>query len=776
MLELGVVLRFLGLAAMGTCFASSAWTASEPVPPSQAVATLPAILEAYRALAPAADGTAVKDRAGRIGHLALHLDEGTVFPLKGSGGDVLGFYFDGKGHYAYKPEGALDQQVFETNLRRYVPSLRPANHEVGDQFEHLLVFFAAPAFPELWEAGADASRPLNPQSRSAFDKIWNRVVEGDYLEFDHLSAEGRLNGGKLQYVYAEIEGERETLGYTFDRMRGFHETLAAFVKYQGVDMRFPRVLSRHEIPPEGDSSVAWNLKNVRLDVVTEDNRRGTIDSDLTLEAARNGVRVAPLSLINSVDPYSYDWASEKKRLRVLKVNDVAGAEIPFSHRYNELLVQLPKEMEKGERIVVHVATEGEIFTDRRGENIDNYFDLFGYSWFPEPLGWGAGLYTFTLKLRTRKPYYPVVSGKTTAFREDEKYFELESSSTLPVKQVAVFAGKYKTHEETADGVTIRVHSYAMANKFVVEVLPGLARELIRYYRDHLGPYPFDKLEIVEVPSYGIGIAPSGMILLPTEAYKPRQNWIAAYLSRGAPSMIAHEIAHQWFGHKAATAAPEENWLSESFAEYLAGLAMGAGETDERRVAGFKRMYGEWKLYTTRDCPDLPLAAANNMGGEDGAKDRWCLLYSRGPLILHMLRAMVGEEKFFSILRLYLEKASYGRATTEDLKKAAAETLKFNLDWFFDEWFREGGIPSIKVEQLVVPGTGGRYVLSGRAEQAEGPSFKKMIIPLVLDYPDGSREVKIVFQEKPVQEFRFEIRERPKKIAVDPANNNLAVYR
>ena len=62
------------------------------------------------------------------------------------------------------------------------------------------------------------------------------------------------------------------------------------------------------------------------------------------------------------------------------------------------------------------------------------------------------------------------------------------------------------------------------------------------------------------------------------------------------------------------------------------------------------------------------------------------------------------------------------------------------------------------------------------EQADDPSFKKMIIPFVLDYPDIGREVKIVFQETPVQEFRIELRGMPGTVAVDPSNNNLAVYR
>ena len=84
-----------------------------------------------------------------------------------------------------------------------------------------------------------------------------------------------------------------------------------------------------------------------------------------------------------------------------------------------------------------------------------------------------------------------------------------------------------------------------------------------------------------------------------------------------------------------------------------------------------------------------------------------------------------------------------------------------------------GIPEIRVHYGVERSATGTFVLSGWAEQAAGPGFRRILIPMVLDYEGGRREAKLVFQDEPVEEFRFELAEKPKRISVDPAQNNLA---
>jgi hypothetical protein len=639
---------------------------------------------------------------------------------------------------------------------------------VYDGFQHALVFSAAPLISELEQA----SGPVPGGASSSFERIWKRIGQ-TYLEYDHLAAEARLNPGHLQYVYVEIEGAKATVGYMLDRVRTFDELFMTFRKYQGVDLREKVTLNREDVAEVGDPTVAADLVDAQLDLATADNKSGTIQSALTFRARRDGLRVLPLLLMNNRAEESYNWASPKNQLRVKRVLTDDMKELPFSHRYNEVLVQLPSAMKRDDLFHLKFETEGEVFTGFGGSRDNNYFELFAENWFPEPF-MSAGAFTYGLKVKTKKPWRPAASGTTVAFRETDGGFELETRSSVPSRDVAVFAGNYKVREEKIGNITYRINAYAMARKQVLENLPKLADAITRFYESKLGPAPFDDLDIVEIPySWGMGIAPSGMVLLTTEAYRSQLVWEVEYQSRGVNAVLAHEIAHQWFGHKAMPPSGTQKWMAESMAEYAAGLAMAALNSDERQAKGWKTMYAEWKG-NVKECGGVALDAAAFLGGSDGGADAWCVLYNKGPLVLHMFRTSVGDQAFWAVMKKYLDDAANGPANVDSLKTACKGTLRADMGWFWDEWVHKGGIPEVRVTQSVT-NEGGKVVLSGRVEQAPD-RFIKMIIPLVLDMPGGQRDVRVFVQEQPSQPFRFELAAAPSKVTIDPANNNLAVYR
>jgi hypothetical protein len=82
---------------------------------------------------------------------------------------------------------------------------------------------------------------------------------------------------------------------------------------------------------------------------------------------------------------------------------------------------------------------------------------------------------------------------------------------------------------------------------------------------------------------------------------------------------------------------------------------------------------------------------------------------------------------------------------------------------------------VVVTWSVQPSEKGGFSLEGRAVQSPGPGFRRILVPLVLDYPGGTRERHTFFQVSPVTEFRFDLAEKPRKIAVDPDRDNLALY-
>ena len=741
-----------------------------PAPP----ATLISTLDAASDVSLAEQGAHVEDGTLEIGHLRLSFAEGTAIPIVGKDKTVLGFYFEGRGGYTYHADDPADRQTLRTNIERTAQRLRMNGTLVTDTFRQVLVLFTEPMSRNVWETkpGATPTSGRDDAEASMADMLAG--ARSSYPEFDFRLADARLNG-QGRWVYIEMAGGLERVGYCYDDVSEGYEQLFNFRKLVSYKVRFTQLLSRQRID-------AWNrartlgivLKHVAISVATDDNKSGTIVSDMTYVVHRRGTRLLSLLLLSNRDPDSASWDSPKMALRVTRVVDDLGNDLPFSHKYNELVVEIARTTTDDAAVQIHVETQGEVFTDFKGRHADSYFVLL-FGWYPAPWSWSGQRFTYTLHVKTRKPWRPVTSGRELALNEDGDSYVAESRGDTPTSLISVLAGKYVTHEETIDGLTIRVHGYAMAKRNVVVNLPKLVSAIVKFYTGLLGPMPAKELDIVEVPEYGFGISPAGIVLITSEAYKARRDDIAKYLSRGINARLAHEIAHKWFGNDVIPMAPEDDWLSESFAEYYSGLAMGALAGKSHTVWSFENSLADWRDDDAICGEIAPIKTADYLGGERGAMERRCLLYMRGPLVLHMLRTTVGDERFNRAVRSFIEEANNGPATTDDLAAAFSRVVGSDMRWFFDEWYGDSGIPTLDVDTKVSPGPDGTYRLAGTIEEAPGDHFKKMLVPIAYAL-DGKPGAKAVFVEKPETTFEFTLQGKPTGVKVDPYRNNIAVYK
>ena len=140
--------------------------------------SLKALLADYRSLAPAPEGSRVHERTVQLGHLGLYFEDGSLFPLRSSGGTTLGLFFRGRGRYTYHAADPGDRQALAESLshRTVTPSLQ--NSAVTDPFGQMVIFFATPVFQELWTAnsGEEASSATAPAPtrRSRWDRKTGR--------------------------------------------------------------------------------------------------------------------------------------------------------------------------------------------------------------------------------------------------------------------------------------------------------------------------------------------------------------------------------------------------------------------------------------------------------------------------------------------------------------------------------------------------------------------------------------------------------------------------
>ena len=157
-------------------------------------------------------------------------------------------------------------------------------------------------------------------------------------------------------------------------------------------------------------------------------------------------------------------------------------------------------------------------------------------------------------------------------------------------------------------------------------------------------------------------------------------------------MVAHELAHQWYGDLLTTRNWANAWLNEGFATYFSRLyreyKYGYDEGEYIRFGEIKGYFGSDKKWRR---PTVQPRFHESMEVFDGH------IYAKGSLILNMMRDILGEDAFLRGIQKYTRDNQYKNVETPDLKKAMEETTGQNLDWFFKEWVYEPGYPEFNVK-------------------------------------------------------------------------------
>ena len=195
-------------------------------------------------------------------------------------------------------------------------------------------------------------------------------------------------------------------------------------------------------------------------------------------------------------------------------------------------------------------------------------------------------------------------------------------------------------------------------------------EVIELFIELFGPFPYG--------SFGITFLRGN---LPFTAYAPPQR---AFLLRSDERLIAHEISHQWFGGSVSPASPADNWLAEGFATYAEILWIEHTKGTDAAADGVRslqhRIGGRTRPPAVANTPAELLDQA---------------AYARGGLTLHALRLRLGDDDFFEVLQVYLDRFKYSAASTEDFIAVAEEVSQQDLGQFFDDWVYSEPVPSIE---------------------------------------------------------------------------------
>jgi len=247
----------------------------------------------------------------------------------------------------------------------------------------------------------------------------------------------------------------------------------------------------------------------------------------------------------------------------------------------------------------------------------------------------------------------------------------------------------------------------------------------------------------------------------------------AALDYDVDALVAHELAHQWFGDLVTCRDWGEGWLNEGFATYSEYL---------------------WREHHEgRDAADLELDEwAEMYFGEDSGRYRRTIatkhyeepidifdhhLYEKGGRVLHMLRDVLGTAAFDAALAYYLDKHRHGVVESRDLARAVEDSSGKNLDWFFSQWVLDGaGHPELEVairwdatEQLATVTVEQKQKVEGRT-----PLFR---IPTRIRFRIGERDHDVALEITETKHvFHLRLTGEPSQAIFDPGRIVLAALK
>jgi aminopeptidase N len=300
---------------------------------------------------------------------------------------------------------------------------------------------------------------------------------------------------------------------------------------------------------------------------------------------------------------------------------------------------------------------------------------------------------------------------------------------------------------------------AYAPKGFSPAAPALA-----FFSTTIAPYPYEKLALIVGATRFGGMENSSAIVFSNTLFDLRSNEkLSARF--GVPdrieSVVAHEIAHQWFGDSVTESTWADLWLSEGFATYFAGLFI---EKYDGRDAFREYMRGAAERYFNYE------KQQNTPIHDTETQDLMKLLnennYEKGAWVLHMLRRRLGDDAFFRGLRAYYNAHRDGNATTEDLRKALEQSSGKSLDEFFARWIYGSGHPVYEMNSKISKLAGrGREVTIVLRQTQQGAAF---LDPVPIEITNGHEKRLITIQPKGKEATaKIRLRNGPLSIRVDP---------
>jgi tetratricopeptide (TPR) repeat protein len=392
---------------------------------------------------------------------------------------------------------------------------------------------------------------------------------------------------------------------------------------------------------------------------------------------------------------------------------------------------------------------------------DTSYLLYAGRWFPVS---GYGLNRFTATISVTVPAHMLVIGSGKSTVTDNAASKRPNSNGLPTKTFTfvydkpsfpgtIVAGIFQEYKSDEAGMDLRVFFKPDHQKVAPEYTTTAVQEFT-YFITLYGTPLSQRLNLVELPGDTVPYAWAPEIAgLASPSITEKTNY----------RLLANAIAHQWWGVLVSPAAKDDWWLVDGFSRYSEAMyvenAAGAGGLEE----AIKDMSVGALAYD-----NVPLSSVSKL--DPFSTEFQSLVTDKGAMILHMLRWVLGEDKYLKTMREFAETYAGKSATMDDFKTIAEKYYGEQLTWFFSQWLDSTGAPEFKLKYTTYRlGSNKGFRVTG--EISQDLDLFRMPVDLRID-TDGKTEDKKLEVVGTNSPFTVETFGRPRRIAVDPDHHVL----
>jgi len=391
---------------------------------------------------------------------------------------------------------------------------------------------------------------------------------------------------------------------------------------------------------------------------------------------------------------------------------------------------------------------------------DTTYLLYAGDWFPVN---AYGIDRFTATINVTVPAHMIVIGSGTVSPGPAPAIK-GGAGAGPTKTYSlkfdrdsfpgtIIAGDFGDYYSTEAGIDMHVY-FKPANKELASAYAETAVKEFTYFITLYGPPASNVLRIVELPD---GTVPSAwapeMAALASRGITPRTNY----------RLLANAIAHQWWGSWVSPASRDDWWINDGFARYSEARYVESAAGSAGLQETVKDMSVGALAYDT-----VPLSNAGKL--DLYSPEFQSLVTDKGAMILHMLRWVVGDQKFDQIMRDFATNYAGKSAKVDDFRSITEKDYGDKLTWFFSQWLDSTGAPEFKTKYTIYR-LGSNKGFRSVGQIAQDLDLFRMPVELKID-TDGKTETKRIDVVGTDSAFTVDTFGRPRRITIDPDNRLL----